>query len=47
MKPKKESKSELIKDSRSEKNGITSAMMNATIQVTAKIPAQEAQPRTV
>lgn len=47
MKPKKESKSELIKDSKSEKKGMTSAMMKAMTQVTAKIPAHADQPRTV
>ncbi len=47
MNPKKESKSELINESKSEKNGITSAMMKATTQVPARMPAQEAQPITV
>ncbi len=47
MNPKKESKSELISDSKSEKNGITSAITKATIQVAARMPAQEAQPTMV
>lgn len=47
MKPKNESKSELIKDSKSEKKGMTSAMIKATSQVTARIPVQEAQPTIV
>jgi len=47
MKPKKESKSELIKDNKSEKNGMTSAIMKAAIHVIARIPPQEAQPITV
>ena len=45
--PKKESNKELIKESRSAKNGIISATTKATTQVTAKIPAQEAHPTTV
>jgi len=40
-------KSELIRLRRSLKNGTTSAMMNAKIQVTAMMPAHAAQPRTV
>src|SRR5690242_1266066 len=47
MKPKNESNSELINESRSEKKGITSAMMKARTQRTARIPAHAAQPRTV
>ena len=47
MKPKNESKSELIKDNKSEKNGMTSAMMKAAIQAQARIPAHVAQPTTV
>ena len=47
MKPKNESKSELIKDNKSEKNGMTSAIIKATIQVQARIPAHVAQPVTV
>lgn len=38
--PKNESKSELIKLSMSEKNGITSAMMNAKTQVVATMAVQ-------
>ena len=47
MKPKNESNNELIKDSKSEKKGMTSAMMKARIQVHARIPAHVAQPMTV
>src|SRR4051794_4000976 len=47
MKPKKESKSELIIDNRSEKKGITSAMIQAMIHSPARIPAQAAHPTTV
>ena len=47
MNPKNESKSEDIKLSKSLKKGMTSAMMKANTQVTARIPAQLAQPRTV
>ncbi len=45
--PKKESNKELIKESRSAKNGMTSAMIKATTQVTARMPAQAAHPMTV
>ena len=45
--PKNESNKELIKANRSEKKGITSAMMNPRIQRMAKIPAQVAHPITV
>jgi hypothetical protein len=47
MNPKKESKREDIKDSKSEKNGMTSAMMKAPSQVAAKIPPQDAHPTRV
>lgn len=47
MNPKKESKSEDINDNKSEKNGITSAMMKAPIQVAPRIPAHAAHPTTV
>ena len=47
IQPKNESNSELISANRSAKNGITSAMMNAKIQVAARMPAQVAHPLTV
>lgn len=47
MKPKKLSKSEDMSDSKSEKKGMTSAMMKAPTQVRARIPIQAAQPLTV
>jgi hypothetical protein len=47
MKPKKLSKRELMRESKSEKNGITSAMMKANTQVTARMAAQVAQPTAV
>lgn len=47
MNPKKESKREDIKDNKSEKNGMTSAMMKAPSQVAASIPPQDAHPTTV
>lgn len=47
MKPKKESKSEDIRDNRSEKKGMTSAMMKAPSQVRARIPAHAPHPTTV
>ncbi len=47
MKPKNESKSELINDSKSEKNGITLATIKATTHVIARMPAQTDQPSTV
>ena len=47
IQPKKESKSELMSDRRSAKNGMTSAIMKARTQVAARIPAQEAQPMMV
>ena len=40
MNPKKESKRDDIKDNRSEKKGITSAMMKAPSHVAPRIPAQ-------
>jgi hypothetical protein len=47
MKPKKESKSEDISASRSEKKGTTSAMMKAPIQVAARMAAQVPHPLAV
>ena len=47
MKPKKLSKREDIKESRSEKKGMTSAMMKAKTQVAPRMPAQDAHPTTV
>lgn len=47
MKPKKLSNSELMRDNRSLKNGITSAMIKANTHVTARIAAHPAQPATV
>ena len=38
---------ELIKLSKSEKKGITSAMMNAAIHVAATMPAHTVQPTSV
>ena len=45
--PKNESKREDIRDSKSEKNGMTSAMVNAPSQVKPRIPPQEAHPTRV
>lgn len=45
--PKKLSNRLDIKESRSEKNGMTSAMINARTQVAKRMLAQEAQPTTV
>ncbi|CAI6251336.1 unnamed protein product [Periconia digitata] len=47
MNPKNASKSELIKDSKSEKNGMTSATMKARSQRMARIPAHAPHPATV
>ena len=47
MNPKKESKRELSKESKSEKNGMISATIKASTQVNAKIPAQESHPTIV
>ena len=47
MNPKNESNRELISERRSEKNGMTSAITKAKIQVTAKIVPQADQPRRV
>lgn len=47
MNPKKESKSDDIKLSKSEKNGMTSAMMKAPSHVKARMPAHALQPITV
>lgn len=47
MERKNAPKSELIRESRSLKNGITSARMNARAQRMARIPPQTAQPSAV
>ena len=47
IQPKKESNRLLIRASKSAKKGMTSAMMKAKIQVSARMPAQLAQPMRV
>jgi len=47
MKPKKLSNSDDIRDNKSEKKGITSAMMKAAIHKAPRIPAHAAHPTTV
>lgn len=47
IQPKKESKRELISESKSAKKGMTSAMMKAATHVRARMPAHDAQPTTV
>jgi len=47
MELKNESKSEIIKESRSKKNEITSAITKAPIHVASRMPAHVLQPRTV